>query len=281
MKKVFAKLSFLLLGTIILTSSCKKVTNGPTDVPLDKMHPEYINVSAFGVGIQLVKSQSQARNIMAYLDTLPNGFPCITGRKVPLENIANAILQKLENNQVESAVYDVFHFDGATFSLISYIRKAQMVGDISPQQMINLIAAIQLPPIPVVNFDPPKLPNAVAAGNCCTENVCNPQIKILVTWAHKAPCGNYDKGSSGYAANNKLSGMPSGQSYRFDAEVYGCPCPGNWTVKVTPPAGATSYGISENGKRADVLPVSLGVYTITFTYTVCGQTITKTFTLSV
>ena len=219
---------------------------------------------------------------MSFLDTLPNGFPCITGRKVPLENIANAILQKLANNQVESAVYDVFHFDGSTFSLISYIRKAQMTGDISAQQMTDLVAGIPLPPVPMAGFTPPQVPNPPATtGDCCKDHACDPQIKILVTWVHEAPCGNFVKKTSGYAPGNKLTDMPSGQSYRFDGEVFGCPCPGTWSVTVTPPAGATSYGHSSSGSRVDLLPVSPGVYTITFTYTVCDKTVTKTFTLGV
>ena len=31
----------------------------------------------------------------------------------------------------------------------------------------------------------------------------------------------------------------------------------------------------------DILPVTPGTYTITFTYTVCGTTVTKTFSLGV
>ena len=162
------------------------------------------------------------------------------------------------------------------------IRKSEMMGDITVQQMTDLIAGIPLPPIQVPGFTPPQVSNKpVAIGDCCKDNACDPQIKILVTWVHEAPCGNFVKKTSGYAVGNKLTDMPSGQSYRFDGEVFGCPCPGTWSVTVTPPAGATSYGHSSSGSRVDLLSVSPVVYTITFTYTVCDKTVTKTFTLGV
>ena len=113
-------------------------------------------------------------NIQAYLDTMPNGYPNKNGRKVPLVNFGSVILEKLQGNQqqVASAVYDVFHFDEATFSLISYIRKAQMVGDISAQTMIDIIATIPLPPSPVAGFTPPVTMVALdlSQHDCCRGN---------------------------------------------------------------------------------------------------------------
>ena len=75
--------------------------------------------------------------------------------------------------------------------------------------------------------------------------------------------------------------MSRGKMYRFDAMIPGCPCPGVLTSIVTAPGGA-SYGVGK-GKdgSATVLPASGGTYTVTFTYTVCDKTITKTFTLGV
>ena len=206
---------------------------------------------------------------------------------MPLIIIGSQILQNLHGSQeqVQTAVYDVFHFDGATFSLISYIRKAQMAGDISAQAMVDIIALIPVPPIPVANFQPPVemvgLDLASHTPDCCKDNICAPKINILVTWVHVAPCGNFAKGKSGYAAGNKFTGMPTGQSYRFTPEISGCPCPGTLTHTVTTPAGA-SYGVG-TGKdgSVDIFPVTPGTYTVTFSYTVCGITVTKTFSLGV
>jgi hypothetical protein len=159
--------------------------------------------------------------------------------------------------------------------------KAQMVGDISAQTLATIASKIPLPPIPMAGFTAPTFIAPKLTGDCCTDNICNPKIDILVTNTFKAPCGNYEKKYSGYAANNTLTNMSGGKMYRFDAVISGCPCPGTLTSTVTTPAGA-SYGTGK-GKDGSVtlLPVSSGTYTITFTYTVCGNTITKTFTLGV
>jgi hypothetical protein len=75
--------------------------------------------------------------------------------------------------------------------------------------------------------------------------------------------------------------MSSGQSYRFTPEISGCPCPGVLTHTVTTPAGASfGEGTTKDGS-VDLLPVSSGTYTVTFTYVVCGITVSKTFTLGV
>jgi hypothetical protein len=248
------------------------------------MKPRYSTIEEFRQGITQVVNLIQEHQIVAYLDTMQNGYPDKNGRKVPLTNFGSVILQKLQGNtdQVASAVYDVFHFDEATFSLISYLMKAQMAGDISAQTLTEIAANIPLPPIPVAGFQPPVEMVALnLGGDCCSQNICNPKIDILVTYTYKAPCGNYQKKVSGYAANNTLTNMNSGIMYHFDAVISGCPCPGSLTSSVTTPAGA-SYGAGK-GKDGSVtiLPVSGGTYTVTFTYTVCGTTVTKTFTLSI
>ncbi len=249
-----------------------------------QMKPVYTSVSEFKLGIALVVNQIRTNGIYAYLDTLPNGKPDIYGRKQPLEYFGFSILEKLEadEQQIKKAVYDVFHFDGATFSLISFIMKAQMVGDISVQTMTDLLSQIPLPPFAMVGFKAPEAPviPVEVKDDCCDD--CNPSIKILVTWAYKAPCGNYEQGTTGYAANNTLTNMSSGKACRFDAEISDCDCPdGELTSTVETPAGA-AYGFGKAGKNGAILfPQSAGTYTVTFTYKVCGKTVSKTFTLSV
>jgi hypothetical protein len=246
--------------------------------------PKYSTIGDFRQGIQQVVNLIISYRIDAYLDTLPNGFPDLNGRRVPLSQFGYSILEKLGGSaqQIESAVYDVFHFDGSTFSLISYLMKAYWAGKISYQTLVNILILIPLPPIPMVDFTPPlAIPAIPATGDCCKDNTCNPVLKILVTWGYKPPCGNYEKKTSGFAANNTLTKMSSGKMYRFDAEISGCPCPGTLTSTVTAPAGA-SYGTG-TGKDGSVtlLPVTSGTYMITFTYKVCDQVITKTFTLGI
>ncbi len=275
-------LSSILLCIVLV--SCRKDNKFQQVQYTENMKPRYSTIEEFRQGIAEVVNQIQQLQVIAYLDTLQSGYPDIQRRKVPLANFGSNILQKLQGNpeQVVSAVYDVFHFDGATFSLISYLMKARMAGDISAQILATIAAKIPLPPIPVAGFTPPTIidtPKII--GDCCTDNVCNPKIDILVTNTYKAPCGNYEKEYTGYAANNTLTNISGGKMYRFDVVISGCPCPGTLTSTVTAPAGA-SYGTG-TGKDSSVtvLPVSAGTYTITFTYTVCGKTVTKTFTLGV
>ena len=284
MKKLFQRLVIALIIMGITSVSCKKDLGMPQDQNTENVQPIYSSLEEFRQSIAQVVNQIQQQQIVAYLDTLQDGYPNINGRKVPLANFGYSILEKLQGNtaQVASAVYDVFHFDGATFSLISYLMKAQMVGDITAQGLTNITVNIPLPPIPVAGFTPPtKVVPVKIGGDCCTDNICNPKIDILVTTTYKAPCGNYEKKYSGYAANNTLTNMSGGKMYRFDAVISGCPCPGTLTSTVTAPAGA-SYGTSTaKDGSVTILPVSGGNYTVTFTYTVCGITVTKTFTLGV
>lgn len=284
MKKLFqpAILSLILMGVVLV--SCKKDNQISQNQNTEKTQPRYSSLAEFRQGIAQVVNLTGQHQIIAYLDTMQNGYPDRNGRKVPLVNFGYSILEKLQGNteQVASGVYDVFHFDEATFSLISYLMKAQMVGDISAQTLTTIAANIPLPPIPVAGFQPPTEMVALnLGGDCCSQNVCNPKIDILVTYTYKAPCGNYQSKVNGYAANNTLTNMSSGIMYHFDAVISGCPCPGTLTSTVTAPAGA-SYGTSK-GKDGSVtiLPVSSGTYTVTFSYTVCGVTVTKTFALTV
>jgi hypothetical protein len=275
---VFATLSLVFI-------SCKKQFCFGHDKPqVAVVKPLYSSITEFRQGIASVVNYIRANHLYAYLDTLPIGYPNVNGRKVPLEQFGYAILEKLQGNQqqIESAVYDVFHFNGATFSLISFLMKAYMAGNISAQTLITLISAIPLPPVPVDGFQPTEVQVAVDTPevNCCDH--CNPSLKILVTWTYKAPCGNYVRETSGYAARNTLTHMSGGKIYRFDAEVSGCDCPGaTITSSVQAPAGA-SYGTgSPSAGTVTLFPVTPGVYTITFTYKNCNKVITKTFTLQI
>lgn len=284
MKKLFQR---AILGLVLMSLSlvsCQKADPMEVGQTPENSKPRYSTMEEFRQGIANVVNLIGQHQIVAYLDTLQNGYPDKHGRKVPLVNFGSNILQKLQGNteQVASAVYDVFHFDEATFSLISYLMKAQMVGDISAQTLTTIAASIPLPPIPVVGFTPPTIVDIpTVIGDCCTDNVCDPKIDILVTYTYVAPCGNYKRETSGYAVGNKLTGMPGGIMYRFDAVISGCPCPGTLTSTVTAPAGASYGAATGSDGSVTVLPVSGGTYTITFTYTVCGKTVTKTFTLGI
>jgi len=246
MKKLFKQLLISLsIITISITSCHKENMSAPIPPPTWEVLPKTSSLTEFKQGIQQVQNYSQSYNLIAYLDTMPNGYPNIQGRKIPLIQITQSILSKLngDEKQIESAVYDVFHFDEATFSLISYLMKTNMAGDISVQTLATIVANIPLPPVTTPDFAPPFAPPVALGlvGDCCKDNICNPTIKILVTWTYKPACGNYVKKTSGYAAGNKLTHMSGGVIYRFDAEIGGCPCPGVLTSSVTAPPGA-SFG---------------------------------------
>jgi hypothetical protein len=289
MKKFQNIMLFLTFGLGLFHFSCRKYScdDGQTShascynpYPLT---PYYTPRTIFQVGMEKTITDIRSNNVYAYLDTLPSGYPDVEGRKTPLADLGGTILEKLSSsNEFEAGVYDIFHFDGQSFSLISYLMKAEMAENISPQTLIDLVGDIPLPPIPQDNFDAPLVvatPDTVA--NCCDS--CRPSIRIRVTWTYKAPCGNYEDTTKGYAANNTLTHMSGGKIYRFDPEVRGCACPGGkWTYQVDAPDGA-SYGVSSGSSSngVNLFPQSSGTYKITFTYTVCDKTVTKTFTLGI
>jgi hypothetical protein len=244
--------------------------------------PRYSTLEEFHAGLEKAAGMIQAENVVAYLDTLRNGYPNLRGRTVPLVKVVNLILDKLNRGEVEAAVHDVYHFDGATFSLISFLMKAQMAKNISAKTLTEIIAAIPLPPIPVAAFQPPVMPAPMPEPVLIC--ACKPKVKILVTWTYEPPCGNYKRTTSGYAARNTLTGMPRGTMFRFDAEVEACGCGGSWTSSVTAPAGASyGYGSSPGGDSVTLISNSSGTFTVTFTYTCgcgCGAKDAATFTIS-
>ncbi|MBY0479134.1 MAG: hypothetical protein K2Q24_15910 [Chitinophagaceae bacterium] len=283
MKNLHVKSAFLGVFFLFFSISCKKIKE-LNNQRIIQMKPVYSSITEFKRGLALAVNEIRNNQIDAYLDTLPNGKPDQYGRKQPLAYFGYQILEQLEGNeqQIKKAVYDVFHFDGATFSLVSFIMKAQMAGDISAQTMVNILSQIPLPPIAVVGFKAPEAAVVpIEIGDDCCDD-CNPAIRILVTWAYKTPCGNYERETSGYAANNTLSNMSGGRAYRFDAEISGCDCPGGiLTSTVTAPAGAAYATGPSAGGGVMLFPQSSGTYTITFTYKICGKTVSKTFTLTV
>ena len=154
-----------------------------------------------------------------------------------------------------------------------------MVNKISDETMKSILDAIPLPPIAMDGFTAPEEPvmSNTPVENCCDH--CNPTLQILTTSVYKAPCGNYETTVSGHVAKNKLTHISKGRHYRFDGELAGCNCPGGkWSNTVEIP-GVGSVSSSTSWISIDTF-VS-GEYTITLSYTVCGKTVTKTFTLSV
>lgn len=287
MKKLFGK-SLIIFFTVGLILSCKKsllsdfyqVTNSFT-VDTIEIQPVYSTLEEFRLGIAKVAADLESNEVVAYLDTLENGYPDPDGRKVPLSKFAYSILEKLggDDQQIASAVNDVFHFDGSTFSLISYIIKARMVNNISVNTSDDLINEIPLPPIPVDGFQAPLAPviPVIPVVNCCDN--CHPSLKILVTSVYVEPCGNRSTKVQGYAAKNTLTGISKGAYYRFDGEVKGCNCPGGkWNITVDIPGVGT---LSSDKSWIGFTTFQGGVHTITVSYTVCNQTVKQTFTLSV
>src|SRR5438270_185653 len=118
-------IAFVLISLGLM--SCKKIYDlvSPSSLSLQQytiqMKSRYSTVEEFRQGITQVNNLLVSYHINAYLDTLPNGLPNKDGRKLALSQFGYTILEKLNGNQqqVASAVYDVFHFDEATFSLIS------------------------------------------------------------------------------------------------------------------------------------------------------------------
>jgi len=279
-----------LLFVLLAVFSCKKTGIDITD-DLHHDHPQqsasfYSTVNEFGQGINKAANLIQSSQIWAYKDTTIDGKPDINGRKEPLIVYVQRILEKLQGGKVEAAVYDVFHFDGQTFSLISYLMKARMVNDISAATLTSILVEIPLPPIPMASFIPPAIPvpEPVAVVAVCK---CQPKVKIRVTLIYVPDCGNYKKETTGYVVNNKLTNMSSGIYYQFVPEVEGCACGGTWTHSIDAPAGA-SYASSYSGnpgKGVSFQGLSGGTYSITFTFTCgcagCGASDSETLTIDI
>lgn len=287
MKKLIGK-ALTIFFTVVLAVSCNKTllsdfcqTNEQTALDSIPVHPIYSTLDEFRDGMTKVAAELLSKEVVAYLDTLENGYPDPNGRKEPLSEFVYSILEKLGGNdqQIASGVNDVFHFDGSTFSLISYIMKAQMVNDISVETLNEIIDSIPLPPIPMDGFTPPVQPVApdTPVVNCCDH--CNPSMKILTTSVYVAPCGNYSTTASGYVVKNTLTHISRNRHYRFDGEISGCNCPGGkWSNTVEIP-GVGSFSTSTSSISFQTF--AGGDYTITLSYTVCGKTVSKTFALSV
>jgi hypothetical protein len=290
MKNLIIRVSILVL-LVGLTVSCRKTldslfrtsTTTTTIVyPPITIASTYSTLPDFKQGIAKVSSALQAKNVYAYLDTLPNGYPNPNGRKTPLSTFGYSVLEKLGGNsqQVYSGVNDVFHFDGSTFSLISYIMKAEMVGQISPDTANAIISYIPLPPIPMDGFDPPMEPVIpdTPVYNCCDN--CHPALDILTTSTYVAPCGNYSTTVSGKVVRDKLTNISKGARYRFDGLLTGCDCPGGvWNNSIELPGGHGT--IYSNTSGIGVITFLSGTYTVTLSYSVCNKTVTKTLTLDV
>jgi hypothetical protein len=285
-------LSFLLYVLTVLIA-CRKTSNDTCSHDhRQEDHfkpgvPRYSTPEEFTQGINRVAGLVAANEITAYRDTTPDGKPDIHGRKEALIQDVQQILAELHNGQTEDAVYDIFHFDGNTFSLISYLMKARMVNDISANTLTQILAEIPLPPVAVQGFTPPlvpvPVPEPVNPVACCK---CDPKVKIRVTLVYVPDCGNYERKTTGYVVNNTLTGMSSGIYYQLVPEVEGCGCGGIWTYNIEAPAGA-SYASSYSGNPGNGVSfqgLSGGTYKITFTYTCgcgCGASDSETLSISI
>lgn len=284
MKTKLLLITSLLALAIMMVPACRKETPAKQNEDNQGV-PYYSTLEEFKQGLIRVANLVASHRIWAYRDTTANGKPDIQGRKEPLIQDVQKILLKLNNEQVEEAVYDVFHFDGKTFSLISYLMKARMVNDISAETLTLILAEIPLPPIPVAGFTPPQIPSVdtVSVDTVATCK-CNPKIKIRTTLVYVPDCGNYERKTTGYVVNNKLTGMSSGIYYRFVPEVLGCCHGGTVTYSITAPAGA-NYAASSSGNPGNGVNfqgLSSGTYSITFTYTcACGASASETITITI
>lgn len=263
--------------SLVLITGCKKDDNDEEEQQhVVQMINRYCTIEELKAALMQIDSIAYVHQIFAYKDTLPDGMPDTLGAKEPLNEFINFLIYQIEMGQIDSAVAALYRFNGMPFSLFSYLKKAKLAGKINANVLINALAIIPLPPIMVPNFIPPKKP-VVVQQQC----KCDPVVKILVSWVHKPPCGNFDKKYQGYAVNNKLN-MSSGNSIRLDAEVHGCDCEGSWTNTIKP-IGVTSYGsISKEPNSVDVVAYSTGSFEITFKFTCkdCGKTASATFIAS-
>ena len=273
MKKLLAFFPILII--IFLFDSCS--TKDEVDEFL--MEYRYSTVDELAAAIIKIDSICQANEIIAFLDTLPNGLPDPNGEVMSLSIHVGYIYELVVSGQLVDAVYEIYRFNGQPFSLISYLMKAQMAENISLALMGQILAIIPLPPIPVPGFVPPVKP--IPAPACLCDN---PRVKILVTYTYEPNPGRYTGELSGYAANNTLTNMRTGTWFRFDAEMHDCRCPGGitWTSELIehPP---TNY-VCRNppGPTAGITSLVSGTFKIRFKG-VCacnGKEATATFTLT-
>lgn len=261
---------------------CNKGPFPPEKQP-DVQYEDHLSDTAeFRNSLMRIDSLVNAYGIPAFLDTLPDGMPDCHGPVMPLTQLVKAIIAKTDHGDLASAVHDVYHFDGSTFSLISYLIKAKLGGVISHQTLIEIMGEVPLPPIEVTAFEPPScpVPGEPVEPQVC---MCDPKVKIRVSWAYRPNCGNYTREYNGYAAGNTLTNMPRGTVFRLDAEVEGCDCGGTWSHSIQA-VGLTSYGYSSSGGNSvSVISESEGTLEITFTYKCgcgCGKQDSKTFKIS-
>ncbi len=271
MRKVFSFVPILMI--ILLLGSCS------TKEEVDEFFMEYrySTIEELTQALITIDSLCQAHEVMAFMDTLPNGLPDPDGEVLPLSLHIGYIFELVASGELVLAVYEIYRFDGEPFSLISFLMKAQMAGNISPALMAQILGVIPLPPIPVPVFNPPLKP--VPAPVCVCDN---PRVKILVTYTYEPNPGRYTGELSGYAANNTLTNMRTGTWFRLDAEMHDCRCPGGITWTSTVSTTSTSYGYSPKGQTVGLTSYSSGTFTVTFKG-VCacnGKEATATFTIT-
>lgn len=266
------RLSFyLLVLAILVLSSNSSVYSGQIEVAeanhVTNTKPVYSTVKEFREKLKIVAVIIKENKIVAYADTLDDGYPDPKGKTFPLIDFVNTIIEKIDKGDLDSAVHDVYHFDDSPFSLISYLMKANMVGSIMAQKLTDITVLVPLPPIIVEVFSPPHVPviNPVKPPPC----PCKPKIKIKITWTYRPECGNYTRKFSGYAANNTLTNRRKGELYRFDAEVEGCSFGSDVVSDVTTTAASYGYSKGPGGKTITLLSESSATFKITFTYK-CG-----------
>ncbi|MCF6171245.1 MAG: hypothetical protein L3J31_08305 [Bacteroidales bacterium] len=278
MKKTY--LFFPILLIFILMAGCKKdETSEQYNVP---MEDRYSTVEEFANALMRLDSLSQANNILAFEDTLPNGLPDLEGQAKPLVEFIGYILSLVEANNIKAAVDEVYGFHGYPYSLISYLMKAQMAENISINVMVSALSIIPLPPIPAENYVPPRQPIINPTPPAPASCPCDPRVKIKVTYSYKPACGNYTSTLSGYAAGNTLNNMKTGVWFRLDAEVEGCDAGGTWTNTVTTTAYSNGYS-NPPGKTVGLVSYSSGEFVVTFTYKCscgCDRSDTKTFKIT-
>ena len=264
----------LLSLIFFFISGCTK-----TEEPQIQWEKQYSTVEEFSAALDSIQVISETLNIMAYKDTLENGYPDTLGESFPLVNFIDEIKMEIEADSLASAVHDVFHFDGTPFSLISYLMKANLAKKISVQEMVDAVGLIPLPPIQVADFTSPQ--NG-APVNPPQAHDCWAKMKIRVTWVYYPACGNRRDTMDVYAANNILTDRETGTLYRFTSEIEHCGCGGTTTCTLNAPPGA-AYGFSEHGDWATLFSQTSGTYEISFTYTCscgCGTVVTEIFTIN-